>query len=155
MAAARKASPFVSEQHAELGLTERVGVLQHGLKTGCSSPGELEMTLSTSDVAVCCSSDLESSRVRCRTSSNSRTFSIAINSLVGEGRSQLDLFICERPRRATRDHEDADRNPVTQHGHAKGRAKCTQLLCFRSAVVRVGQYIGNVNRPAFKQGASN
>ena len=25
--------------------------------TGSSSPGELEMTLSTSDVAVCCSSD--------------------------------------------------------------------------------------------------
>ena len=51
--------------------------------------------------------------------------------LVGECLDKLDLFICERSRRATRDHEDADRNPVTQHGHAKGRAKCTQLLCFR------------------------
>ena len=46
--------------------------------TGSSSPGELEMTRSTSDVAVCCSSDSESSRVRACTSSNSRTFSIAI-----------------------------------------------------------------------------
>ena len=36
------------------------------------------MTLSTSAVAVCCSSDSVSSRVRACTSSNSRTFSIAI-----------------------------------------------------------------------------
>ena len=36
------------------------------------------MTCSTSDVAVCCSSASDSSRVRACTSSNSRTFSIAI-----------------------------------------------------------------------------
>jgi hypothetical protein len=32
--------------------------------TGVSSPGELEMTRSTSEVAVCCSSASDSSRVR-------------------------------------------------------------------------------------------
>ena len=47
-------------------------------KTGSSSPGEVEMTCSTSDVAVCCSKDSLSSRVRACTSSNSRTFSVAI-----------------------------------------------------------------------------
>ena len=36
------------------------------------------MTCSTSEVAVCCSSASDSSRVRACTSSNSRTFSIAI-----------------------------------------------------------------------------
>src|SRR5260370_41004057 len=36
------------------------------------------MTRSTSEVAVCCSSDSDNSRVRACTSSNSRTFSIAI-----------------------------------------------------------------------------
>ena len=46
--------------------------------TGSSSPGELEITSSTSDVAFCCSSDSDSSRVRACTSSKSRTFSIAI-----------------------------------------------------------------------------
>jgi hypothetical protein len=46
--------------------------------TGCNSPGELEITLSTFDVAVCCSNASASSRVRACTSSNSRTFSIAI-----------------------------------------------------------------------------
>ena len=47
-------------------------------KTGSSSPAEVEMTRSTSEVAVCCSSASLSSRVRACTSSNSRTFSMAI-----------------------------------------------------------------------------
>src|SRR5262249_37328325 len=46
--------------------------------TGSSSPGDVEMTCSTSEVAVCCSSALLSPRVRACTSSNNRTFSIAI-----------------------------------------------------------------------------
>ena len=43
-----------------------------------SSPGELEITLSTFDVAVCCSSASERSSVRWRSSLSSRVFSIAI-----------------------------------------------------------------------------
>jgi len=48
--------------------------------TGSSSPGELEMTRSTSEVAVCCSSDSVSSRVRflhVRTAARSRSQSTA------------------------------------------------------------------------------
>ena len=48
------------------------------LNTGSSWPGELLMTRSTSEVAVCCSRDSERSCVRVCTSSKSRTFSIAI-----------------------------------------------------------------------------
>ena len=40
----------------------RVAFASIALKTGSSSPGELEMTFSTSDVAVCCSSDLQDRR---------------------------------------------------------------------------------------------
>jgi hypothetical protein len=47
-------------------------------KTGSSSPGEVEMICNTSEVAVCCSRPSVSSSVRYCTSSNSRTFSIAI-----------------------------------------------------------------------------
>ena len=47
-------------------------------KTGSSSPGEVEMTPSTSEVAVCCSNASLSSRVRACTSSNRRAVSIAI-----------------------------------------------------------------------------
>ena len=43
-----------------------------------SSPGELEMTCSTSEVAVCCSRASLRSSVRCRSSLSSRTFSMAM-----------------------------------------------------------------------------
>ena len=56
----------------------RVAFSSMDSKTGCRSPGELEMTCSTSDVAVCCSSDSVSSCVRCCSASNNRAFSIAI-----------------------------------------------------------------------------
>ena len=46
--------------------------------TACKSNVERLMTLSTSAVAVCCWSASVSSRVRCCSASNSRTFSIAI-----------------------------------------------------------------------------
>ena len=46
--------------------------------TGCEIARRAEMTFSTSEVAVCCSSDSARSSVRFCTSSNSRTFSIAI-----------------------------------------------------------------------------
>ena len=49
----------------------RVAFSSMAWNTGSSSPGELEMTCSTSEVAVCCCRDSFSS-------SNSRTFSIAI-----------------------------------------------------------------------------
>ena len=73
----------------------RVAFANNALKTGSSSPGELEMTLSTSDVAVCCSSNSESSRVRACTSSNSRTFSMAITAWSAKVCDQLDLFVGE------------------------------------------------------------
>ena len=46
--------------------------------TGSSSPGELEMTRSTSEVAVCCSRDSERSSVRWRSSFSKRVFSMAM-----------------------------------------------------------------------------
>ena len=56
----------------------RVAFSSMAWNTGSSSPGELEMTCSTSEVAVCCSSDSLRSSVRWRSSLNSRTFSMAI-----------------------------------------------------------------------------
>jgi hypothetical protein len=46
--------------------------------TGSSSPGELLMTPSTCDVAVCCSNASLRSSVRWRSSLSSRVFSIAM-----------------------------------------------------------------------------
>ena len=74
----RKASPSRRSRLPNLAPQMRTAFSSMAWNTGSSSPGELEMTLSTSEVAVCCSKDSESSRVRACTSSNSRAFSIAM-----------------------------------------------------------------------------
>ena len=51
---------LTQETVAEFGLTDSGCVFQHRLNTGSSSPGELEMTFSTSAVAVCCSNASDS-----------------------------------------------------------------------------------------------
>ena len=69
----------ISEQNAEFGIANPHRILQHGSgRPASSSPGELEMTLSTSDVAVCWSSASVRSSVRCRNSLSSRVFSMAM-----------------------------------------------------------------------------
>jgi hypothetical protein len=73
-----KSLAVIPIQNAELCLADSRRVLQHNPNTGFNSPGEREMTLKTSEVAVCCSSASVSSRVRACTSSNNRVFSIAI-----------------------------------------------------------------------------
>ena len=59
-------------------LQMRVAFSSMDSNTGCRSPGELEMTFSTSEVAVCCSSDSVRSSVRWRNSLSSRVFSMAM-----------------------------------------------------------------------------
>src|SRR5215472_13386268 len=71
-------APSFSHSTPNLAPQMRTAFASMASNTGASSPGELEMTPSTSEVAVCCSSDSLSSSVRACTSSNSRTFSMAI-----------------------------------------------------------------------------
>ena len=68
---------FVKEQRTELRLADTRRILQHGPEHGSSSPGELEMTWSTSEVAVCCCSDSRSSLSR-------RVFSMAMTACVAK-----------------------------------------------------------------------
>ena len=80
------------------------------------------MTLSTSAVAVCCSSDSVSSRVRACTSSNSRAFSIAITAWSAKVvTSSICLSVKGSYRRAVQ-HDDADRAALAQERHAEHRA---------------------------------
>ena len=74
----------------------RVAFSSIAWNTGSSSPGELEMTLSTSEVAVCCSSDSERSSVRWRSSLSSRVFSMAMTAWAAKFVHQLDLLVGER-----------------------------------------------------------
>ncbi len=85
--------------------------------TGCKSPGELEMTWSTSDVAVCCSSDSVRSSVRWRSSVNSRVFSMAMTAWAAKFVHQVDLLVGEWPNLLTVHADDADQFIFLEHRH--------------------------------------
>jgi hypothetical protein len=61
-----------------LRIAQFLSSLTNNFEHRLNSVGELEMTRNTSEVAVCCCSDSDSSRVRRCSASNSRVFSIAI-----------------------------------------------------------------------------
>ena len=67
------------------------------LNTGSSSPGELLMTLSTSDGCGLLLQRLRKLAVRACTSSNSRAFSIAITAWSAKFFNQLNLLVGEWP----------------------------------------------------------
>ena len=68
----------------------RVAFPRIASKTGCNSPGELEMTSSTSLVAVCCSSEFTQLAEQPRVLDGD-------DRLGGEVLDQLDLLVGERP----------------------------------------------------------
>src|SRR6516225_8576592 len=73
-----RVSPSQRNKTPNLAPQIRTAFASTELNTGSNSPLDELITLSTSDVAVCCSSDSCSSLVRCCSASNSRTFSMAI-----------------------------------------------------------------------------
>ena len=68
-----KCTSLLKQHRAELGVADACRVLQHLLEHWLELAGRELMTLSTSDVAVCCSSD-----IRAAHSLSRRVFSIAI-----------------------------------------------------------------------------
>ena len=113
--------------------------------TGSSSPGELEMTCSTSEVAVCCSSDSVSSRVRCCSASNSRTFSIAITAWSAKVVDQLDLLVGERPHFVARQTRTPIGVPSRMSGTPSTVRKPPIPLDVEQREIRIGQNVGNVD----------
>ena len=57
--------------------------------------------------------------MRAFTSSNRRTFPIAITRLVGKGRNQFDLPVAEWRDNSLGQDDDADRDTVPQQGNAE------------------------------------
>ena len=116
--------------------------------TGASSPRELEITLSTSEVAVCCSNASASSRVRCCSASNRRTFAIAITAWSAK---VVTSSICLSVNGATVlriEHDDADRPPLAQQRIAEHRA-----LLVHHPVVRIGENVGHLHRGSLERRA--
>src|SRR6516165_3867178 len=117
--------------------------------TGSNSPGDELMTRSTSEVAVCCSSDSLSSSERCCSASNSLTFSIAIT-LVGESGHQLNLLVCEWTHRGSPQGDHSNRRAFSQERNTKQRAKSASLL-EGIPVFRISHNVEDMNDFTFKQ----
>src|SRR5262245_38416641 len=95
--------------------------------TDSSSPGELEMTPSTSLVAVCCSSASLKSSVRWRSSLSRRVFSMAMTACLALIGNQLDLLVVERPHLLPVDVDCPDHLVLFQHRHAQEAPKTGKL----------------------------
>ena len=111
------------------------------------------ITLSTSAVAVCCSSDSVSSRVRACTSSNSRTFSIAITAWSAKvSTSSICLSVngrtCLRHKMIT-----PIGVPSRMSGTPSPDRTCHFLRAFPKCVLLISKNIRNMNRVALQQDA--
>ena len=107
----------VAKQNAELRPANAHRVASIESNTGTRSPGELEMTLSTSEVAVCCSSDSVRSSVRWRSSLSSRVFSMAMTACAAKFCHQLDLLVGERSHLLAVDGNGANQIAFLEHRH--------------------------------------
>ncbi len=87
--------------------------------TGSSSPGELLMTFSTSEVAVCCSSaSLEIVRALAQLVEQPRVLD-GDDRLIGEILHQLDLLVGERPHFLAVDDDNANQLVFLEHRHGE------------------------------------
>ena len=106
-------------------------------KTGSNSPGEFEMTCSTSEVAVCCSSSLGNSRVRACTSSNSRTFSIAITAWSAKVVTSSICLSVKRPHSFALHDDDSDRGSFAQKRNTEQGTETAEPLALKICVFRI------------------
>ena len=91
----------VEQTWPNLASQMRVAFSSIAANTGARSPGDVLMTLSTSDVAVCCSSDFTQLVEQPRVLDGDHR-------LRGEVLHQLDLLVGERPHLVAVDDDDAD-----------------------------------------------
>src|ERR1700730_1136075 len=91
-------------------------------KTGSRSPGELLITCSTSDVAVCCSSNSLRSVVRWRSSLSSRAFSIAMTACAAKLVTSAICFSVKGTNLLPGHDKRTYEFILLQHGNDKGGA---------------------------------
>ena len=147
---------LVDQQVAKFCLADLHRVLQHRWNTGSSSPGELEMTCSTSLVAVCCSSASVRSSVRWRSSLSRRVFSMAMTACAANVLKHRKLLVGQRPGHKPHDAEQADRLIAAHHGHDRDRAVAAgqEVLAPGDKFRRGIRHVGNIHDPAIKQGCA-
>src|SRR6516225_3458025 len=104
IATIRNESPSLNSSVPNLASQSRVAFSNMAWNTGSSSPGELEMIPSTSDVAVCCSSDS-----------------------LGEARHQRDLLVGERANLLTVEIDGSDQLISFEHWDRDHRPIASQF----------------------------
>ena len=121
--------------------------------TGSSSPGELEITFNTSEVAVCCCSASVRSRVFAWTCSNTYVAD-GDHSLIGEGLQQHNLFFAERLNFLAAKHNHPNTFALAQQGHSQHRSEANAaryLLSIRKFRAFGGKKIAHMHRFAIKE----
>ena len=114
------------------------------------------MTWSTSDVAVCCSSDSVSSRVRCCSASNSRTFSMAITAWSAKVSASSICLSVEGPNSILRARS---MTPIGDPSRRSGTPRSVRdrvnlrLAAVGISVFGIGQNVENMDDFAFKHDA--
>ena len=111
--------------------------------TACRSNADRLITFSTSAVAVCCCSASARSFVRAFTSSNRRTFSIAMTAWSAKVRTISMSRPLKETRSRSRETESADDPLIAHQWHAEKRAARIAEAEIR-IVIRVHQDIGNI-----------
>ena len=101
-------------------------------KTGSNSPGDVEMTCSTSEVAVCCSSASEIV-VRAQLVEQSRVLD-GDHGLGGEVRHQRDLLVGKGPHLLAKNVDSANQRAFLEHRHDDNRARAPK---FGDRLVRI------------------
>ena len=152
---ARNAPSEYSNMMPKLASQMRIALASMAWNTGSSSPGELLMTLKTSEVAVCCSSASVSSRVRACTSSNSRVFSMAITAWSAKVVTRsISLAVNGSTVRCT--------SPMTpigvalaQQRDAEHAAIVSNPLRFEPHELAIRKSVGYVDYPPLKRSSSN
>ena len=114
---------FSPKIDTELGVANDDCVVSIASKTGSRAPGELVMTCSTSEVAVCCSSD-------CLSSFSNRAFSMAMTAWAAKFCDQLDLFVGERADFLAVNDQGTDQGIFLQHRDGQTRPHAAKFNRF-------------------------
>ena len=114
-------------------------------KTGSKSPGELQMTLSTSTSRSAAPATREIVGALAQFVEQPRVLD-GDHGLRGEVRHQCDLLVGKRPDLLAVDDEGAHKIAVLAHGHGEQRARPAKSGCDPGE--RLRQFVGGVNEVA-------
>ena len=128
----RNASPSVRNSVPNFASQMRTAFASRASNTGFNSPGELEITLSTSEVAICCSRDSERSSVRWRSSLSSRVFSMAMTACAAKFCTSSICLSVKGQHLLPVYGDDPDQLIILEHGHRNN--------CPVAAKVRTGDH---------------